>query len=393
MLKSKFKVKIISLFLITMILITAYSFQSLNVQAAETEKKILVLIQQDNEWVVYQNMVVKSPKNNLMVKANTICKKLGLTYKNVNSKKFTISNGKTILTFTKGAVNYQYKYNSNSKSFKNTYAPYTSKIDGTNYNVVHYNSLSKLANTKYFSTKNTEYQKQGYDGVIVFSIPEKNLELPKSTSVITEKGNNFFVPTPDPTKVPENTTTPKPDTNKTTTIGGVKVPVVDGFVSADSDTNGWFGNDNDDSHKYYDATNEFSDYIYEAMTNLGETVTEGISYVKYLDNSISISPYGNHSMEQSMSLYKNESENQYELVIKTKLVGHEQATIDQNSLKLLIAAFTSDINTLYKAIYSEWEGNNDYGINKETFVTVGNCKVKYVSSNGQGYGTYIIKSK
>ncbi|WP_312106508.1 hypothetical protein, partial [Lachnoclostridium sp.] len=122
MLKSKLNVKkILSLFLLAMIMISAYNFQSLNVKAAETEKKILVLIKKDKEWIAYQNMVIKSPKNNLMLKANPVSKKLDLTYKNVNSEKFTISNGNKTLTFTKRATNYQYKNGSSSKNYKNTY--------------------------------------------------------------------------------------------------------------------------------------------------------------------------------------------------------------------------------------------------------------------------------
>ena len=392
MLKSKSKLRVISLLLMIVMLIGTFNFHTITVKAAKADKKVLVLIQNKKKWVASENIVVRSPENNLMLKANTISKKLGFTYKKVDSKKFTISSGSNVLTFTKGAKDYQYKTKSSNKKYKNTYTPYTAKIDGTSYNLIPYNSLSKLLNVKYFPTKGTEYSKYGYTGVIVLSHTEKISELPKTTSVLDEKGKDFFIPTSFPT--PSPTPTPKPSGDTIITIGGVDVPTVgEGFKKPSDTSNGKFGDDTDNNHPFYDSAKNFDKYIQQAMSDLGINVPADASKVIINGDTISISPYGSHSQRQSMSLTKNSGSNQYELVLKTRLKGHDQATIDNNSLKLLIAAFTNDVNTLYNAIYSHWEDNNDYGINKESFVTIGSCKVKYVSSNGQGYGTYIIKSK
>ncbi len=392
MLKSKSKLRVISLLLMIVMLIGTFNFHTITVKAAKADKKVLVLIQNKKKWVASENIVVRSPENNLMLKANTISKKLGFTYKKVDSKKFTISSGSNVLTFTKGAKDYQYKTKSSNKKYKNTYTPYTAKIDGTSYNLIPYNSLSKLLNVKYFPTKGTEYSKYGYTGVIVLSHTEKISELPKTTSVLDEKGKDFFIPTSFPT--PSPTPTPKPS-GDTVNIGGVDIPTVsEGFKDPSNTNDGAFGNDDKTNgiYDYYDATQKFGkDYIKKAMSDLGIDLLDDVATVVYTDDYISISPYGDSTNRQSMSLSKEN--NQYKLTLMTKLKGHDQAEIDKNSLKLLLAAFTNDVNTLYNAIYSHWEENNNYGINKESFTTIGPCKVKYVSSNGQGYGTYIIKSK
>jgi len=125
------------------------------------------------------------------------------------------------------------------------------------------------------------------------------------------------------------------------------------------------------------------------MSDIGESVDPDTSKVIINGDSISVSLRGSHSQHQIMSLTKDTSSNQYELTLKTAIYnGSKYDKVAQNSLKLLLASFTNEIDTLYKAIYSEWEGNNDYGINKESFETIGSCKVKYVSG-----GTYVIKSK
>lgn len=386
MLKSKSKLRVISLLLMIVMLIGTFNFHTITVKAAKADKKVLVLIQNKKKWVASENIVVRSPENNLMLKANTISKKLGFTYKKVDSKKFTISSGSNVLTFTKGAKDYQYKTKSSNKKYKNTYTPYTAKIDGTSYNLIPYNSLSKLLNVKYFPTKGTEYSKYGYTGVIVLSHTEKISELPKTTSVLDEKGKDFFIPTSFPT--PSPTPTPKPS-GDTINIGGVDVPVVsDGFKNPSDTNGGLFGDDTKDgSHLYYDATKKFNSYIQSAIEDIGEYVEADAAKIMYLDDFISISFFGDHTNQQAMTLSKNGS--QYELTLKTAIYnGSKYDKVAQNSLKLLLASFTNQIDSLYKAIYSEWEGNNDYGINKESFVTIGSCKVKYVSG-----GTYVIKAK
>ena len=380
MLKSKIHIKIISFCMIAVVLFACISYSTIQVKAAETEKKILVLIQKDNKWIAYDNMVVKSPKNNLMLKATTISKKLGLTYKKVDSKKFTISSGIKTLTFTKGAKNYQYKNDLSVKNYKNTYTPYTAKVDGTSYNLIHYNSLSKLLNVKYFSTKGTEYQ--GYTGVLTFSKDNKISELPKVNNVLDEKGKAFFIPTSFPTSKPSN--------SGTINIGGVEVPKLSGFVPANSDTDGWFGADTKDSHPYYDATKKFDEYIIQAMTDLGENLLDEVNTVKYIDNTISISPYGSHSQHQAMSLYKNTSSNQYELTLKVRLYDSKYSTIYKNSLQLLLASFTNDISKLYTVIYDSMETDNLHGLNESTWTSFSNYKIK-VDLSTKGEVTYLIK--
>ncbi|HHT97882.1 MAG TPA: hypothetical protein GXZ90_08330 [Clostridiales bacterium] len=161
-------------------------------------------------------------------------------------------------------------------------------------------------------------------------------------------------------------------------------------MPANSDSDGLFGNDTYGDYPYSLACDEFNEYIQNEMIRLGESVPTGSATVKYQSNSISISPYAT-DQRQSFRLYKNEDDNRYELTIKTRLKGHEQAELDQNSLKLLLAAFSSKPEKLYEVLYNTLEGSNDAGISKTKWTTVADIKVKYDLVNN--YVVLYIKSK
>ena len=181
-----------SFLLVAVMLVSAFIVPAARAEASETDSKVLVLVANGDTWTALENMVVKSPKGNLMLLANSMSKKLGLTYKNVNSKKFTIAKGKEKLTFTKGKAKYQYKNTAigTKKTYKSTYASYSANINGTTCNLVHFGDLKHLMNVKYFSLKNTEYEKLGYTGAILFDATRKIEDLPKTTSVFKENGGN-----------------------------------------------------------------------------------------------------------------------------------------------------------------------------------------------------------
>jgi hypothetical protein len=154
---------------------------------------------------------------------------------------------------------------------------------------------------------------------------------------------------------------------------------------------GAFGNDDiNGSHPFYDATNEFEKYIQESMSKIDEYVEADATKILVTSNNISISFYGDHTNRQAMSLSKNGS--QYELTLKTRFYdGSKYDKVAQNSLKLLLAAFSSQPTKLYDVIYESYEGDNNTGISKTNWITVVDTKVKYDIVNGNA--VYYFKAK
>ena len=126
------------------------------------------------------------------------------------------------------------------------------------------------------------------------------------------------------------------------------------------------------------------------LVDLDIPLSEDPAIVMYLDSEIIISPYGDRN-RQSMSLSKDISKNQYELTLKTGLSGHERAEVDQNSLKLLLAAFTNDIDGLYKIVYDSMETDDNHGLSQSTWTEFKGYKIK-VDLSTKGEVVYLIKN-
>lgn len=157
------------LLLIGVILVSALLADNSYAQAAN-QKKYGVIIDIAKKIEVYDNLVVKSPNNNLMVKAKELSKKLGFSYSyNSETKKLTIKKDKNNkLIFTLGSKDFLYQ--KGNKTYKAT-ATYPFYYDSKSKSyLIHYNTLKYLINTKYFSLSGEDYfSKKGYKGMIYLS--------------------------------------------------------------------------------------------------------------------------------------------------------------------------------------------------------------------------------
>lgn len=410
------KKQLLGILMCLMMLVSTISIPKI---AYAKDKGYLVLIQtsKNGKWQAYEDLVSKSPKGNLMLQAYKTSKALGLTYKN-SDKTFTITKGKKKLTYTKNSTSYKYYNGSKTVNKTATYKTYNSKDFEISANVIHYSTLGNVVYTKYYTGSKTVDFK-AYKGVILLSTignvttipkPDEVTETPEPTKEPTKTPEPTKKPEvtkkPEPTKKPDPTPTEKPvkDDNEgydgSTNIGGVNIPKLPGFSDAYDDSTGHWGNDVKGDTKLEDAIKEYSAQMKKDIIALNDESNGGsTAKVSVSDNTILVEANGDSTLS---AIRLNKTSNGYEIYLSTALVytdydkkmGNADYTkISNNALRLLCAVISSESETLYKAIFSEWEGNNDYGINKTSYVTVGDCQVKYVSSNGNGYGIYQIKAK
>jgi hypothetical protein len=120
--------------------------------AASTNYGVMIK-KPESGFQLYNNLIVISPAGNLMVKAYSVCKKLGLIYSyNKDTKKLIIKNPKNrkSLVFIMGSKKYIYYSGDNSEGLiKN--AVYKVYYDiKSNCNVIHMQTLRYILGYKYF---------------------------------------------------------------------------------------------------------------------------------------------------------------------------------------------------------------------------------------------------
>lgn len=141
--------------------------------SASTSQYGVIMADKNNNYKLYNNIIVRSPANNLMIKAYAVCKALGLTYSyNTTTKKLTIKNpvnGKS-LVYINGSKDYKYYSSATSKgSLKTaTYKCYYDRV--TKSNVVHASTLKYILTYNYYKGMDNYYSKMGYQGLVVYSI-------------------------------------------------------------------------------------------------------------------------------------------------------------------------------------------------------------------------------
>ena len=100
------------------------------------------------------------------------------------------------------------------------------------------------------------------------------------------------------------------------------------------------------------------------------------------------------STQDTLELRKNKDG--YEVILRGRLeVQYEgsserEAQLSRDILKIYLMKITPEYEEVYEAIYDSWEGDEIYGIDEDSWTTIGDTKVKYES--GGGYGIYHIKS-
>ncbi len=95
-----------------------------------------------------------------------------------------------------------------------------------------------------------------------------------------------------------------------------------------------------------------------------------------------------------LGLYKNTENDSYRLDLCTSLDssstdGLKAATYDYQVFRSMIYQISGAPEILEKAIYSSWEEDNAWNINRTDYVRVGDVWVKYVAASG--CGRYFIK--
>lgn len=72
----------------------------------------------------------------------------------------------------------------------------------------------------------------------------------------------------------------------------------------------------------------------------------------------------------------------YKLSISVKLGGSVVADQNASIVKAMVATISSKPSLVYEAIYKSFTTNETYGINEDTYVTIGDCKLKVEMKDG-----------
>lgn len=332
--------------LVAILLCLTCLYQNEKETYASNSNKYLVLVQQKNgSWKEYQNIIEKSTSGNLMIKAKLLSKAFGFTYKNNSNGTFVMKRSSTRYnTYTKNSKIFRYTNGSVNSMISATNIAYTSKT--SKYNVCQVSTLNTLVNYKYFNGANTK-DYTDYSGVICYS---KYKKIPTSAPESNQ----------EPTKKP--TPTPKPEPT-TISIEGVAFPVRDNFLSVEEALSDWGGTaitwdklEQEVDSKIIDTTDLFIGINTIEFSHLGVTGSDGV--------------------------YLTKASNGYKLSISVKLDG--SVINDQNAaiVKAMITTISSKPSLVYTAIFESFTTEDTHGIKENTYVTIGDCKIKVVIKDG-----------
>ena len=133
----------------------------------------------------------------------------------------------------------------------------------------------------------------------------------------------------------------------------------------------------------------------EALAGLGMAVSAAFGGTRKLSVSGDMIEYLSVQGDaRYMGLYKDYQENGYRLDLRIRLdqggAGENRyAEYSYGVFKAMAATVSSTPDLLEEAIYSAWQGQNTYGINRAAPVQVGDCTVTYEA--GEGYGKFFIR--
>lgn len=381
------KKRLIGLLMILTMLISLVAVPDM---AKAATKSYLVLIEtKKGKWIAYEDLAYTSG-DYLMVKAYSVSKVLGLTYKN-NNKTLTIQNGKKKLTLTKNSKNYEYNNGSSTSKKTAKYKTYAAKIVKKSTYVVHYSVLENLVSSSYFKgSDKTAYK--GYSGVICYSTVGKITSLPNINNVVDTNGDKLSDTTID------NDDTDMVGYNGYVTIGNVKVPALTDFAeSALTDPKGHWGADTSGDTPLEEAVKDFSEALKAEIAarnidgNTGEYAgikVSDTSMIGQIHGSVNLSP-----------LILSKEEDHYEIYISTRLSKNPNPTSEspdyskelQSILRVFCSAISSTPDKLYTAIYDSAETDISHGINTSSYVTIGDSQIKVTINKGNI--VYSIKAK
>ena len=312
----------------------------------------MVLIQQKNgSWKKYTDLIEISDKGYLMMKAIRISKALGYTYKNNGNGTFVIKKSATIYNiYTKNTKEFIYVDETGNLPKMATVNACTSKQ--SDYNLCHISSLRTLVNYQCFNSTVVEAY-SNYKGIVCFS---KYNDIPESVPIVKKKSAKGPVPTPEPEP-------PSVD------IEGVEFPVRTDFLSKGKALSDWGGT----AILWSELEQEVDSKIVKS-TNLW-----------FDSNKIEFSHLAIGS--NGVSLTKGDKD--YRLSISVKLDGSVIADQNASIVKAMVTTISSKPSLVYKAIFDSFTSTETHGINEDTYVIIGDCKLKVKVKDG--IITYYIK--
>jgi len=185
-----------------------------NPASTESDKSVLpyTIVFTDNKGAssILNNLIVLSPKSNLMIQSKSLCTELGFQYSyNKTTKKITITNpvtGKS-LVYTRGSRTYYYYANKSAKGVKKT-SVYKCYYDATDKsNVISADTLKYLIHYNYHTLSNDDYYAQlGYKGIVTLQVkaqdsssvipttPELTKYLKANFKVVVDKKGKIQLP-------------------------------------------------------------------------------------------------------------------------------------------------------------------------------------------------------
>lgn len=319
---------------------------------AVKKQQYLVLVQQKNgSWKTYTDLIEVSDRGYLMVKAKRISKVLGFTYQINKNGTFSIKkNAATYNTYTK--KNKEYKYINGPEVYTKTATDKAYHSKKSDYNLCTVSSLYTLVNyTCFNSTGIKEYA--DYNGIFCFS---RYKDIPDTVPIVEIKTTKK----PTPTPVPEVSYMK---------IEGVEFPVRTNYLAKSKVLSDWGG-----TAKLWNELKQELDGKILKSTKLW-----------YDSKSINFSHQGVGFDGVTLTT----TDKGYKITINVKLNGSVLANQNASVVKAMVVTISSKPSMVYEAIYDSFTSTESHGINEDTYVVIGDCKLKVSAKNGTV--TYYIK--
>ncbi len=312
---------------------------------ANNSNQYLVLVQQKNgTWKEYRNIIELSDNGYLMIKAKRISKALGFTFLINSNESFEIRRSDAIYnTYTKNANEYIYSDGIEELVKMAPEKAYTSKQSKASLCQV-----SSLRTLVYYNCFNNTGVKgySNYDGIICLS---KYKDIPESVPEIELKPTIVPIPTLESEEV-------------TVDIEGIEFPVRSNFLDRNKTFSDWGG-----SAIVWSELERKVDGKIISSTNLAiDSDKIEFTHLALGCDGISLTKTGQG----------------YKLSISVELNG--SVVDDQNAsiVKAMVATISSKPSLVYDAIFTSFTTNETHGINEDTYVSIGDCKIKVNMKDG-----------
>lgn len=312
---------------------------------AGASDKYLVLVEQKNgSWKAYKNIIELSDNGYLMIKAKQISKALKFIYTKNSKETFDIkANDDIYITYTIKSNEYIYSDGIEERVKMAPEKAYISKISKNN--MCQISSLSPLVNFKCFSDSQLE-EYSDYDGVVCFS---KYNSIPDAVPIVET------VPTTVPTPAPEPEST-------AIDVEGIEFPVRTEYLERGKALSDWGG-----SALLWSELELKVDGDIVKSTNLAIDSDK----IEFTHQGLGC---------EGISLTKTKKG--YKLSISVKLNGSVVADQNASIVKAMVATISSKPNLVYNSIYQSFTTNETHGINEDTYVAVGDCRLKVSMEDG-----------